>query len=121
MLIYFQFSDDIYGHYEEDAESGCPSTQDLVVRVDSDPQLPVKHLLNFHRMFRAGPTEKEPLVVDLDPVKEFYRKLELDKMYQEVTNKSIKISWKYLTQPFAYPPTQPHLTQLDRNLTKYHF
>ena len=57
--------------------------QDLV-RLDSDPQLPVKQLLNFHRMFRAGPAEKEPLMEDLDPVKEFYRKLELDKMYQEV-------------------------------------
>ena len=116
MLINFQFSDDIYGHYEEDAESGCPSTQDLVVRVDSDPQLPVKHLLNFHRMFRAGPTEKEPLVEDLDPVKEFYRKLELDKMYQEVINKSTKISHpphQPHTQPLTQPYTQQNLTPSD--------
>ena len=56
-----------------------------LLKDDSDTQVPIKALLKFHRMFKMGPQEEKPLMEELDPVKEFYRKLELDKLYQEVT------------------------------------
>merc|ERR1711970_261282 len=93
-----QFPEDIYNANEEDVEAcfedieagyedvedGSSITKDPGQQA-ADSQLPVKQLLSFHRMIRTGQFEKEkkPLMEDLDPVREFYRKLELDRMYEE--------------------------------------
>ena len=113
-IHHFQFieeiptaKEDVEAGYEnihkdfKDAESACSGVQQPE-EIVHDPQLPVKQLLNFHRIFRSSvrtEKEKEPLMEDLDPVREFYRKLELDRMYQEVSiNNLISFSFHSLVQ-----------------------